>query len=301
MKILLTGGTGLIGKRWIRRLLEADHEVSVISRSVDGARKRLGTQVRLFRHMDDISNFERFDVIVNLAGESIAEGRWTEERKRSILESRVRVTRQCIRLMERLEEKPQVFLSASAVGYYGYGETPQTESDPAGSGFLAEVGQAWENEAVKAEALGVRTCRMRIGIVLAGDGGAYPKMLPPFQLKVAARLGNGKQWMSWIHIEDVLSAMDWLISRETLSGPFNLVAPEPVTNREFTRIMGKVKGALIWTTTPAPVLRALLGEMADHLLLQGQHVVPRALRDSGFTFAYPDLEKALRQLDGEST
>lgn len=301
MKILLTGGTGLIGKRWIRRLLEADHEVSVISRSVDGARKRLGTRVRLFRHVDDISNFERFDVIVNLAGESIAEGRWTEERKRSILESRVRVTRQCIRLMERLEEKPQVFLSASAVGYYGYGETPQTESDPAGSGFLADVGQAWENEAVKAEALGVRTCRMRIGIVLAREGGAYPKMLPPFQFKVAARLGNGRQWMSWIHIEDVLSAMDWLISKNKLSGPFNFVVPEPVTNREFTRIMGKVKGALIWTTTPAPILRALLGEMADHLLLQGQHVVPRALRDSGFTFAYPDLEKALRQLDGEST
>jgi uncharacterized protein (TIGR01777 family) len=296
MNILITGGTGLIGRALIRALQEKEHKLSIVSRHVDRAKQLLGPEVTYYGSTEEVSNFESLDAVINLAGEPIADKAWTDEQKRKIIESRVRTTRQCVRMIERLETRPRIFLSASAIGYYGHGEEECTEKTPAGEGFLPDIGKRWESEALKAEAAGVRVCLMRLGIVLAADGGAYRKMLPPFQMKVAGQLGSGQQWMSWIHRQDVIGATLFLLENETCRGPYNFTAPDPVTNAEFTRILGKIKQTWISMKVPGWVMRRVLGELADELLLQGQKVLPAALRDAGYSFQFPKLQQALEDL-----
>ncbi|MEO0453764.1 MAG: TIGR01777 family oxidoreductase [Verrucomicrobiota bacterium] len=298
MKILITGGTGLIGRPLCQRLIKEGQEVTVLTRSPEKAKNRLGKEVTAISDLKEFQADEKLDAVINLAGEGVADQYWTDQQKERIRTSRIAMTQSCVNLIGRLESKPSVLLNASAIGYYGTDvDGFATESTPPGEGFLPEVSLDWEKEALKAEPYGVRVCLMRIGVVLAPDGGAYAKMKPPFQFKVAGQLGDGKQGFSWIHRDDVIRGMLFLLNREELSGPFNFTAPHPVSNAQFTQALSKVMRC--WFNLPAPswFLKLVLGEMAEEVLLKGALVEPQALLKAGYTFLYSDLQSALENLE----
>lgn len=290
MHILITGGTGFIGQALVPHLLGAGHRISILSRS----RHRDTEQCTYLRSLEELQAATGPDAVINLAGASLAGKRWTRAYKEELVASRVQGTRALVDFFAASAQPPKVLLSASAIGYYGpRGDETLAEDAAPGSGFSSELCQAWEAEAARAADAGIRTCLLRLGVVLDREGGALKQMTLPFRFGVASWPGSGHQYLSWIHREDVVAAMARLLEDDSLSGAFNLTAPSPVTQREFCRAMQKHFLTLPGMPVPGPVMRVMLGEMADELLLTGQRVVPNALQGAGFTFSYPEVTAAL--------
>lgn len=293
MHVLITGGTGFIGRALCRQLFQAGHTATVLTRGRAGGTPSL-PGVRLIRQLDEARGIE---AVVNLAGEPLADGRWSAVRKQVFRDSRIGTTQQLLSWMETLAERPRVLVSGSAIGYYGpRDDRPLSESAAAGEDFAANLCRDWEAEAFKARVLGLRVCTVRIGIVLAADGGALDRMLPPFRLGAGGPMGSGAQWMSWVSRSDLVRLMLWLLEHETASGAYNGTAPLPVSNREFAQTLGAVLKRPVVLTTPAFALKLLFGEMAEALLLSGQRVVPTKAEAEGFAFQHRALQSALQDL-----
>lgn len=293
MKLLMTGGTGLIGGPLSRFLLDRGHQLVIVTRAVQGRVPQPNLRFVSWEGSDWQRAIAEAEGVISLAGASIAQRRWDAAQKQAIRESRVQTTRRLVSTIAVIEQKPAVLISASAVGYYGArGAEPLTEADAAGGGFLADTCQAWEAEAQRAQALGVRVVLLRLGLVLAPGGGALSKMVPPFRWFVGGPLGSGRQWVSWVHRDDVLGLVEWTLTHPEMSGAVNATAPDPVTMREFCRALGRALHRPSWAPVPSGILRLLLGEMAE-LLLSGQRVLPAAAQRAGYTFRYPDVHRAL--------
>lgn len=298
MKVLIFGGTGFIGKNLCRALLSAGYKVCVVSRNPkksglpDSGAEVVEWNVSAGLPLELL---EDVNIIINLAGESIGKRRWTQPVKEKILKSRVQTTQAIVNAIKKQRIIPRVLINASAVGFYGpHGDEEITESTPAGHDFLAEVCRAWEEEAFKAQTLGVRVVAVRIGVVI-GDEGALTRMETPFRFYVGGPLGTGAQWMSWIHIKDLTRLIQFAAENENINGPVNATAPEPVRMKEFCSVLGRAMGRPSWLPAPGFLLKALLGEMSD-MLLNGQRVLPDKLRKEGFVFRFPSLETALKDI-----
>lgn len=295
MHVLVTGASGLVGSALVPVLSAGGHAVTRLVRSTP----RPG-QAEIpwdpATHSIPTPALEGFDAVIHLAGESLAQ-RWSAEKKARIRDSRAQGTRLLCDALAQLVKPPKVLLSASAIGYYGdRGERSVREDSAPGTGFLAEVCQAWEAATAPAVQGGVRVVRLRLGVVLSPAGGALAQMLPPFRLGMGGVVGSGKQYISWVALDEVLRIIEYALSTETLDGPVNVVTPQPVTNYEFTQTLGKVLRRPTWVPLPAFAARLMFGEMADALLLASTRVVPAQLQASGYTFQYPELEGALRHL-----
>ena len=288
MKIVVSGGSGFVGQPLVQRLLKRGDEVLVLSRDPTTVSAGRGIP---WSAVDEAGSA---DVVINLAGENIGSGRWTAERKRRILESRLRATSALVDAMRRALPKPRTFISASAVGFYGlHGDETLDENSPNGAGFLAEVTRRWEEIARSADGM-ARVVIFRFGVVLARNGGALQKMLLPFRLGIGGPIGSGNQWMSWVDREDVLRAVEWAIDRPEVRGTYNITAPEPLRNRDFARALGRALHRPSFMPVPGFMLRLIFGDMADEALLGGQRVIPARATREGFTFAYPTLDSSLR-------
>lgn len=296
MKVLISGSHGLVGKALIRSLVEDGHEVVRLVRGghTPGA---LEIEWRPNQGRIDVQRLEGFDVMVHLAGESIASGRWTNEKKRTIRESRVKGTSLLSETIAGLSRPPSVFISASAIGYYGdRGDEELTEKSGPGNDFLASVCVEWEESTRAASENAIRTVLARFGIILDRHGGALAKMLTPFRMGIGGRVGDGRQWMSWIALDDVVNALKFLMLDTAVHGPVNIVAPNPVTNAEFTTTLGRVLSRPTFFPVPAFGARLAFGELADALLLSSQKVDPAVLEERGFAPYWPRLEPALQHL-----
>lgn len=295
MKILVTGPSGLIGSRLIPLLDGEGHNITRLTSSKSNSSGYTAYWIPDEGKID-IDKLEGHEAVVHLAGESIA-GRWTREKKVKIADSRIKGTRLLSETLARLRSKPGVIVSASGVGYYGNrGDEVLTEESTPGEGFLAGLSVKWENALRPAIEAGIRVVNMRLGIVLSRQGGALEKMLLPFKIGIGGRVGSGRQYWSWIAIDDVLGAIIYSIVTDSISGPVNFVAPNPVTNIEFTRTLGDVLGRPALLPLPAFALRGLLGEMADETMLTSTRAEPVKLLSSGYKFRYPDLKNALEHV-----
>lgn len=296
MRILVSGASGLVGSAVAGALRGAGHTVDALVRP--GINPQGGSRPVRWNPVSgelDRAAAEGADAVVNLAGASIASGRWNEKRKKLLRTSRVEATRNLVTGLLQLDGRPQVFVSASAMGYYGNrGDEMLTEESAPGEDFLSVLAQDWEKEAARAADFGIRAVMLRFGVILAPHGGALERMLLPFQLGLGGRLGSGRQWMSWLTLPEAVHLIRQAIENDELSGPVNAVAPNPVTNAEFTRTLGKVLGRPTVFPAPAFALRLALGEMADALLLSSQRVVPLKLQARGYPFQHPELEGGLR-------
>lgn len=293
MRVLVSGSTGLIGTALVRALEERGDSVLRLVRSASGAPER-----EVLWDIDaqriDKDKLEGVDSVIHLAGEPIAAPRWTEEKKRKIRDSRVRGTKLLTDALISLEHPPRTYLSASAIGYYGNrGDTVLAEDAEPGKGFLASVCREWEDAAKPAADHGIRVVNMRFGVVLSREGGALPLMLKPFKMGLGGPVGNGRQYMAWITLDDLVSMVLYLLDHDAIRGPVNIVAPEPVTNKEFTKTMGTVLNRPTKLPTPAFAVRLAIGEMADEMLLASIRAVPQKLQDTDYTYRFPDLETAL--------
>ncbi len=294
MEIAVSGSTGLVGTALVEELLQAGHVVSRLVRP-DSAPKKNGIPIPWNPATGEIGLVRpSLDAVVNLAGASIGEGRWTAQRKAALRSSRVNATRRLVEAVGRLNPPPRTLVSATAVGYYGNrGDEILTEESAQGNDFLATLAADWEAEARKAEAFGTRVVLLRFGVILARHGGALPRMMLPIELMVGGRLGSGKQWMPWLTLREAAGIARFALENDQLRGPVNAVAPQPVTNAEFTRVLAKALHRPALFPAPAFALRLALGEMADALLLGSQRVVPQKLLQSGYKFAQPELPGAL--------
>lgn len=291
--VLLTGATGFIGVPLTAALRGQGWQVTALVRDYARARLQLGSGVVLIKSLDEIDAEDRFDVIINLAGEGIADKRWSRPRKKQLLESRLQTTRALVKLIRRLETKPARLLSASAIGFYGASDdSVLTENSPGGDEFTHELCKRWEQEASKAESAGVSVSIMRLGVVLAAGGGMLGKLTPIFKLGLGGRIGSGQQYLSWIHRDDVLAAILWLISTGG-KGVYNVTAPEPVSNYRFTEQLASALHRPAFFHQPAAVVQLMFGEMGERLLLNGQRVMPTRLQREGFPFSFPILDMAL--------
>lgn len=298
MQIAITGATGLVGTKLAHALREGGHEVLKLVRKDARAEDEVRWQPG--QPNQDLSSLAGVDAVVHLAGENVASRRWSAAQKRVIEDSRVPATLELVRALGRLSPRPRVFVGANAVGIYGdRGDEVLLESSADGEGFLAGVCRRWENASMTAEELGMRVVTLRIGLVLAQEGGALAKMLLPFRMGVGGRLGSGHQWMSWIGVGDLVRVVEHALMNESLSGPVNAVAPGIVTNRQFTKVLGQVLRRPTFCPVPGPIARLAFGEMADELLLGGARVQSAALEQSGFTFDQPELEGCLRSVLGK--
>ncbi|MDD2700120.1 MAG: TIGR01777 family oxidoreductase [Sideroxydans sp.] len=294
MDILLTGGTGLIGRALCRALRNEGHSLTVFSRQPETVAVKCGAGVLALRSLDDWRPERHFDAVVNLAGEPIVDAAWTEKRKQVLRDSRIVLTEKLVACIAQAERKPAVLLSGSAIGYYGgRGDMELNETSGPGTDFPARLCVDWEAAAIEAEKYGVRVCLLRTGLILSSDGGLLARMLPPFRLGLGARLGDGKQWMSWIHIDDYVQRVLRLLQDAQLSGAFNMTSPKPVTNAEFTRTLAAVLRRPAPFSAPAFLLKQVMGERAG-LVLEGQRVLPVRMEAAGAHCRYPDLEAALR-------
>ncbi len=300
MRVIITGGTGLIGRALARSLLADQHEVVVLTRNAS-RQPDLPPAVKLVEwDARSASGWGQYadgaDAIVNLAGEGIADGRWGDERKKRIYASRLNAGQAVVEAVAAAANKPKVVIQASGIDYYGdHGGQAVTEESPPGSGFLAQVCFDWEASSAGVTRYGVRRPIIRSGLVLSNDGGAWSRIVLPYRLFVGGPLGSGKQIWSWIHIDDEVQAIRFLIDHPEADGPFNLTAPEPLTNQEFAKALGEVMGRPAVMPVPSLALKTLFGEMAT-MLLQGNRVVPARLQALGFTFTYPTAESAFRAL-----
>lgn len=290
MRIAISGASGLIGTALTALLTTGGHDVIPLSRS----RKPNSAFWNPETGEIDAESLEGLDAVIHLAGESIS-GRWTDTKKRQIMDSRVKGTKLLAETLAKLKTPPNVFVSASAVGFYGdRKDLPTTELTAPGEGFLAEVCQAWEAAATPAADAGIRTVHPRIGVVIAAKGGALKPLVPVFQMGLGGPVGDGKQYMSWIALDDVIGALLHIVKKPDLSGPVNLTAPAPVTNAEFSKILGKVLHRPSFLPLPSFAVKTAMGEMGEQLLLDGARVTPEKLLRSGFEFQFPTLEQALR-------
>ena len=295
MRILITGGSGFVGKPLCARLHERGHELLVVSRNPERARAALPARTDIRPNVADFLDSQP-EAIINLAGESIAEGRWTEAKKQRLLDSRLNTTQAVVDLCGQLDTPPKTLISASAMGYYGdQGDREVTEETPPNPEFVHELCARWEEAARQAESHGVRVALMRIGLVLDRDGGTLAKLLTPFRLGLGGPLGSGKQYMPWIHRTDLVRIILFLLDQEALAGPFNAGAPEPVTNAEFTRTLARHLHRPAFLPAPAPALRLAFGEMS-RILLTGARMRPQRRQEAGFTFEYPTLDEALSEI-----
>ncbi|MEJ5059816.1 MULTISPECIES: TIGR01777 family oxidoreductase [unclassified Pseudomonas] len=296
MHILLTGGTGLIGRQLCRHWLGHGHRLTVLSRTPEKVVKICGAQVRGIARLEDVGQ-ESVDAIVNLAGAPIADRPWTSKRKALLWGSRITLTENLLAWLESREQKPQVLISGSAVGWYGDGgERELTEqSPPVIDDFASQLCIAWEETAQRAEALGIRVILIRTGLVLSAEGGFLSRLLLPFKWGLGGPIGNGRQWMPWIHINDQIALIDFLLHRNEASGPYNACAPKPVRNSEFAKNLGSVLHRPAFMPMPALALKVGLGELSL-LLLGGQKAIPARLLEAGFTFQFTDLRAALDDL-----
>ncbi len=294
MKLAVAGASGFVGSALVRRLQAGGHVVLRFVRRPAAQPEEIAWHPAS-GEVEQRELLEGIDGVVNLAGSNLAAGRWTEARKEEIVRSRVGSTRALVAVMAHLNHKPRVFVSASAVGYYGHrGEEELTEASRAGGGFLPDLCHAWEEEARIAESVGIRTAILRLGLVLGPGGGVLAKLRPVFRAGLGGRLGDGRQWMSWIALDDLLDALLLGLTDARLSGPINAVAPGAVRNAEFTRTLARAVGHHTFAPVPAFVLRAMFQELADEMLLASTRVRPQRLLEAGFSFAYPELEGAMR-------
>ncbi|PKM19720.1 MAG: TIGR01777 family protein [Gammaproteobacteria bacterium HGW-Gammaproteobacteria-15] len=297
MHILLTGGTGLIGSALVKHWLN-QHKLIVLTRNPAQAQQQLGPEVRTVQSLQQV-DFNQIDAVINLAGEPIVGKRWSDAQKQLLCDSRWAITEQVVGAINAASTPPSVLISGSAIGIYGRQQQQFIDEDyqPFHAEFSSELCQRWEQLALAAQSANTRVCLLRTGIVLANEGGALKKMLLPFKLGLGGRIGNGEQYMSWVHLQDMLRLTDFLLQHPTLTGPFNATAPNPVTNAEFSQQLAKVLHRPAILPMPAFVLKLMLGEMAD-LLLTGQRVIPAKLQHAGFAFKYSQLSDALKALQG---
>jgi uncharacterized protein len=300
MRIIITGGSGLIGRELTATLSYAEHEVIVLSRTPDRVydmplkAKVVEWDGRTAKGWGQLA--DGADAIVNLAGANIAGGRWTAERKKLLRESRLEAGQAVVEAVRAAGRKPRVLVQASAVGYYGSrGNEEVTETTPAGTDFLAQLAKDWEASTAPVEDLGVRRIIARTGVVLSPEGGALPRMMTPFRFFVGGPLGSGRQWFPWIHFTDEVNALKFFVESDSVSGAYNVCSPTPLTNAEFSRILGRRMRRPCWLPVPAFALRLLFGEMAD-VLLKGQKQVPRRLQRSSFKFIYSAADAALKDI-----
>jgi uncharacterized protein (TIGR01777 family) len=299
--VAITGATGLVGSALAVSCARDGMRVSALVRDTARGAERLPSAT-LFA-WDSTAGpppdaaFEGVDVVVNLVGESLSSGRWNEARKKRLRDSRVVGTRAVVDVLRGLPVRPRLLISASGIGCYGdRGDEILTETSSLGKGFIAELGRDWEAEALKAEEIGVRVVLLRSGLVLARDGGMLRKILPPFRLGFGGKIGSGAQWMPWIHLDDEIGLIRHAMAHESVRGPLNLVAPEPVTNAEFVRALGETLGRPTALTAPAFALRLALGAMTDELLLASQRAMPVRTMETGYVFRHPLLREALGQI-----
>lgn len=292
MKVLISGSHGLVGTALVQSLEAAGHEIHRLVRHYPNSPSEIEWSPD--RYSIALARLEGFDAVINLAGESIAEGRWTDDKKRRIRESRVKGTKLLGDALANLTQQPKTFICASAIGYYGNrGDELLTEASKPGDDFLSQVCVEWENATALATEKGIRVVNTRFGIILDSNGGALKKMLPPFRMGVGGKIGSGKQWMSWIALADVIGALNFALVSDSLRGPVNFVAPNPVTNAEFSKTLGRVLSRPTLFPIPAFGVRLLFGEMGEALLLGSQRVEPERLKATGYQFQYSQLEAAL--------
>ncbi len=296
MTIAITGASGFIGRRLMKALAGGDHAIRVLSRHA-GTNLPAGVQLHVWDAMKGAppeESLEDVDAVVHLAGEPIAQ-RWSDEVKHKILESRAAGTRNLVQALSIVRRRPSVLVCGSAIGYYGSrGEEVLTEASAPGSGFMADVCVAWEKEAGLAESLGIRLVKLRTGMVLGAHGGALAKMLPPFKAGMGGKLGHGDQWMSWIHLDDLVGIIQHAIANP-MSGPVNGAAPNPVVNADFTKALGHALGRPAVVPMPAFTLKFMFGEMSE-VMLASQRVLPKAAEAAGYQFRYPQLDAALANI-----
>ena len=291
MNILLTGGTGLIGKQLTEELVSSGHKLTILSRTKRENTKNI--KYIEWNQKDLMDAVNQVDIVINLAGEPIAKKRWTDKQKDLIKKSRAETTKLIVQVINNANKKPKKIINASAVGFYGNrGNSKLAENSPSGSGFLPDVCKEWEYEANKAK---INVVILRIGVVLSKNGGALEKIIPPFKAFVGGPLGTGNQWMSWISLSDLIGLIKFVAENDNVTGILNATSPNPVTNKDFSNIVGKVLGRPSFMRAPAFALKILLGEMSD-LLLDSQRVIPERALELGYKFKYPDLESALSSI-----
>lgn len=304
MRIIISGGSGMVGSLLSRELAKSGHEVIILSRSPEKNRDRFGEGIRVVGWDGNTSAgwgslVEEADAIVNLAGENLAgnslfPSRWTKERKRTILESRLQPGHAIVEAVQQAQKKPKLLIQSSAVGYYGpRGDEVITEEAGHQDDFLSQVCVQWEASTEAVEKFGVRRAVIRTGVILDGQQGSLPRMILPFKFFVGGPIGSGKQWVSYINIFDVVKGIRFLLENEAAVGVYNLTSPNPVTNKEFEKAIGKVMNRPSWFPVPAFLMKFLFGEMST-VLLDGQRVLPTRLTEAGFTFDYPDAVSSLR-------
>jgi uncharacterized protein len=292
MNYLITGGTGFIGAALVEQLLQNGNSVTILSRN-----KNPNSKARTIRSFSEIGLDEKIDYVINLAGEPIADKKWSQKQKAILLNSRLEITKQIVELIAKLNHKPSALISASAIGFYGSNADEELdETSLHKTEFTHQLCSTWEAQALEAKALGVRTCIIRLGVVLEKNGGALAKMLPAFKFGLGGKIASGKQFMSWVHREDVLSAISFLISNTNLSGVFNVTAPKPVRNSEFSQTLAKILRRPAFFDLPFFAVKILFGEMGEVLLASGQRVAPKNLLAAGFRFRFERLEDALTNI-----
>ncbi len=301
-RILITGATGFIGRKLSSRLIEAGYQVTALSRNPEKTKSRLPQKTRLIKwdgHSCDkwIDTVSGATAIVNLAGENIGTGRWTRAKKQRVLQSRLNISKAIISAVEQADPKPKALIQASGIGYYGMrGEEMLDENSSLGTGFLAEVSTKWEQSIRPIEKHGARLAIIRLAPVLGNTGGMMARLLPPFKFFLGCVPGTGRQWFSWVHIEDVVAVIQFLIENQDTSGIFNLTAPNPVQAKHFYKLLAKLMHRPPPVKIPPWALRLILGEMADELLMADQRTIPKKLLEKGYTFKYPTAESALTQI-----
>lgn len=292
MKVLITGASGLLGHALQASFKDKGYEMLLASRKEPEDDRHI--QWSIEGGFTDPEKLEGVDVVVHLAGENVSGLRWTDEKKKAIHDSRVLGTRNVVDAISKLKKKPKTFIASSAIGFYGErGDEEVVESSAAGDNFLAGVCKEWEAESRRAEDAGIRTVLLRTGIVLSKDGGALATMLLPFKMGVGGVVGSGKQWMSWISLDDEIAIINYCIENENIRGAVNAVAPNPVTNQEFTKTLGEVLYRPTFLPLPEFAVSMIFGEMGDALLLASTKVIPKRLEDAGFEFKYPELKPAI--------
>ena len=295
MNILITGGTGFIGSAVCKKLLEnKNNNLTLLSRNPE----KVKIPVKAISSLKQLEKDESFDIIINLAGEPIADKRWTERQKHKIVTSRIDTTDKVIEFIKTAKNKPELLINGSAIGYYGIDKTDM-EIDENGTGdnsFSSDLCKQWEATALQANSFGVRTCLLRTGIVLGKNGGALSKMLTPFKMGIGGKIGSGRQWMPWIHLHDLVGIILYCIEHDNLNGAINGTSPNPLTNQDFTKTLGKVLNRPTFMSVPRTIIKLLMGQMGVELLLSGKKILPVKITEKGYQFQYPELDSALQNI-----